>query len=103
MLMIDSIELAVTYESKATLHSRAGPLLRHMKVCTDGCVQCVSLDGVIFFKFLEPNKESCASIFPCVLLGSVAFMKNGLGLKSADEDITTVSLKKRKTLQRPPL
>lgn len=83
LMMIDSIELAFTGKSTATLHGRAGPVLRYMKFCRDGCVQCFPLDAVIFFKFLESNKDSCAPTFPRSLLGSVAFMKYSLGLNNA--------------------
>ena len=112
LMMIDSIELAFTGKSTATLHGRAGPVLRYMKFCKDGGVHSFPLDAVVFFKFLESNKDSCAPTFPRSLLGSVAFMKYSLGLKSADAilESTLISglcrslfLKKRKTLQRPPL
>ena len=33
LMMIDSIELAFTGKSTATLHGRAGPVLRYMKFC----------------------------------------------------------------------
>ena len=84
LTMFDSIELAFTGISTATLHGRAGLVLRYMKFCRDGCVQSFPLDAAVFFKFLETNKESCAPTFPRNLLGSAAFMKYSLGLKSAD-------------------
>eukprot|EP00435_Cladocopium_sp_Y103_P070686 s1184_g35.t2 len=112
MLLIDSLELAVITKSTSTLHSRAGPVLRYMKWCKDNLLPSFPLDHVVFFKYLEVIKADCAPTFPRSLLGSVAFMKFCLGLKSAAKilESTLISglcnslfLRKRKTLQRPPL
>ena len=110
-LLMDSLELAVTMKSTSTLHSRAGPVLRYMKYCKDSHIAAFPLDTTKIFGFLDNIKSDCAPTFPRSLLGSIAFMKFVLNLKNCDNVLnsplisglaSSLFLKKRKTVQRPP-
>ena len=112
ILLIDALELALTSKSTSTLHARANPVIRLMKWCKDHALQPFPLDHVLVFKYLESIRDVCAPTYPKSVLGSIAFMTYCLGLKSGhavlgSQMVTGLSaslfLKKRKTVQRPPL
>eukprot|EP00435_Cladocopium_sp_Y103_P067650 s333_g30.t1 len=112
VLLIDALEMSLTAKSTSTLHSRAGPVLRYVAWCKSVNLNPFPMDKIVTFKFLDMLKDSCAPTFPRSFIGSVAFMVYCLGLESGKQVLgasmvtglaTSVYLKKRKTLQRPPL
>ena len=67
-------------KATATLHARAGPLVRFVKFCKDRCEFPFPLTESCVYTFLDALREQCAATFPQSFLHTVAFMKFVLGL-----------------------
>ena len=88
----------------ATLHARAGPVVRFVKFCKDKC-------EFPLYSFLDALRERCAATFPQSFLRTLTFLKFVLGL-TIQADVLGPRVKglakrkyleKRALMQRPAL
>ena len=107
----ESISDALGNKSSSTLHSRAGPLIRYMKFCSDRDSMAFPLEEHRIYDFVKSMEESAPS-FPRSFMLSVSFATHVLGLiggsavcssKRIDGAVKLHYEKRAKVRQRPPL
>ena len=98
-------------KATATLHARAGPMVRFVKFCKDKCEFPFPLTESEVYSFLDALRERCAATFPQSFLHTLTFLKFVLGL-TIQADVLGPRVKgsakrkyleKRALMQRPAL
>ena len=95
-----------------TLSARVGPILRYMSHCKGIGHAPFPVKESVLYAYLSSIEASCAATYPRSLIASMAFCHHVLGSRSAGALLgsqrliglsSACYLRKRKTVQRPPL
>ena len=109
--LAESIADCLGNKSSNTLHSRAGPMVRYIKFCTDRGISAFPLEEGRVYDFVKSMCDSAPS-FPRSFLLSVSFSSHYLGLLGGAEVCASKRIegavkmhyeRRAKVRQRPPL
>ena len=109
--LLESLHDALGTKATATLHARAGPLLRYVKFWKDVGCQCFPVTEPMLYDYFKAWKGAAPSAFRSLLL-SMSFSCHVLGLHGGDVGYKSGRVKglsdthfcnRKKLVQRPPL
>ncbi|CAE7763006.1 SLC24A2 [Symbiodinium sp. CCMP2592] len=110
--LLESISNALAAKSTATLHTRAGPMIRYLAFCDLEGIEPFPIREEVMYKFFYDMQAQVAATFFKSVLASLAFGRFVLGLDSAVLALDSLRVKGlarklylgiRRLQQRPPL
>ncbi|CAE7243210.1 unnamed protein product [Symbiodinium sp. CCMP2592] len=110
--LLESISNALAAKSTATLHTRAGPMIRYLAFCDLEGIEPFPIREEVMYKFFYDMQTQVAATFFKSVLSSLAFGRFVLGLDSAVLALDSLRVKGlarklylgiRRLQQRPPL
>ena len=109
--LLESVHDALASKATATLHSRAGPILRYVKFWQDVGGRCFPITEPMIYDYLKSWKDAAPGAFRSLLI-SLSFAFHILGLSGGDIAMKSGRVKgvanshfcmRKKITQRPPL